>query len=172
MLKQIELPLLDGLDMAHEEDRIIVNLTHHEGIGAPDLAVSVGDAEIVVDYGLSHAHSGKRAEDRPLDDAYDFIYSALQGGVKVEVWDRPDATIERTRTCILIEDRGWEPYTAEAPRPAPSFDDLRPTRGCYLCRRAVDAGESGRLDGSSRLEVVLIGHDQEQLLSFRRATIS
>jgi hypothetical protein len=122
MLRDLKLPLLGGVNLANEEGRIVVNLTH-EIDGGPDLAVSVGDDDVVVGYGLSHAHFGGDGEKKPVDDAYDFIFSALQGRVKIDVWEKADGTIDRTRTSIMVEDGGWESYTADAPSPSPSFDE-------------------------------------------------
>jgi hypothetical protein len=122
MLRDLNLPLLGGVNLANEEGRVVVNLTH-ESDGGPDLAVSVGDDDVVVDYGLSHAHFGGDGEKKPVDDAYDFIFSALRGRVKIEVWEKADGTIDRTRTSIMADDGAWEFYTADAPSPSPSFDE-------------------------------------------------
>jgi hypothetical protein len=122
MLGDLDIPLLGGVNLANEEGRIVVNLTH-ESDGGLDLAVSVGDDEVVVDYGLSHAHFGGDGEKKRLDDAYDFIFSALQGGVKIEVWEKPDGTIDRTRTSIMVDDGAWESYTTHAASQSPSFEE-------------------------------------------------
>jgi hypothetical protein len=121
VLRDLDLPLL-GVDLTSKDDRIVVNLTHGSD-GDPYLAVSVANDEVVVDYGLSHAHFGGDGEEKRVDEACDFIFSALQGRVKIEVWEKADGTIDRTRTSIMVEDGAWEFYTADAPSPSPSFDE-------------------------------------------------
>jgi hypothetical protein len=122
MLGRLDLPLLGGVSLASEEARVIVNLTHGTD-GHPDLGVSIGEDDVVVEYGLGHAHFGGAVEEKtPLGDANSFIFSALQGGVKIEVWEKPGGTIDRTRTSILAVDGTWDPLTTVATNPSVSFD--------------------------------------------------
>ncbi len=81
------------------------------------------DDDIVVDYGLGHVHFERRAtDDGHIEAASQFTSSALQGGIKLEVWES-QGVIDKLRTLILMEDGGWDPYSATASTQSPSFDD-------------------------------------------------
>jgi hypothetical protein len=139
MLGRLDLPLLGGVSLANEEARVIVNLTHRTD-GRPDLGVSIGEDDVVVEYGLGHAHFGGGVEKTPLGDANSFIFSALQGGVKIEVWEKPGGTIDRTRTLILAVDGAWDPLTTVATNPSVSFDTSPTyTRVLSFASRSSDA---------------------------------
>lgn len=84
-----------------------------------DLTIRVrGDVEITVDYGYGHLHfCGERGGEWALQ-ALDFIYGALQGGVRVEIWAR-DGTVGWSRALLLLENGDWSPMTAWSALPEP-----------------------------------------------------
>lgn len=122
MLSGLDLPFLDHIDIETPDGSTVVNLPHRAD-GGINLEVRVtGEGEVVIDYGLSHVHfAGGRGSDR-ADEVYNFIYSALQGGVMVEVWSVGDR-IDRSRTLILAEGGGWNTYSTTASTPSVTFDD-------------------------------------------------
>ena len=138
MLRSLDLPLLDGIDVETPEGSTVIHLTHREE-GGIDLEVQVAaDDEVVVDYGLGHVHF---PEGRGLNGLFDFIYAALQGGVMVEVWKVGDST-DRSRTSILAKGGGWRPYSATAPTEPATFD------GEPSDRRLLGFTEKGKGPGS------------------------
>jgi hypothetical protein len=119
MLRKVDLPLLEEVDLETPEGGIVVNLTHREEDGI-DLEVRVAaDDEVVVDYALGHAHFPGGHD---LDGLLDFIYAALQGGVMVEVWNS-GGSIDRSRTSILMQEGGWRTYSTTASTESATFDD-------------------------------------------------
>lgn len=122
MLRKVDLSLLEEIDLKTPDGSTVVNLSHQEEDGI-DLEVRVAaDDEVVVDYGLGHVHfPGGRGLDG-LDELFDFIYAALQGGVMVEVW-RVGGSIDRSRTSILAQGGGWRTYSTTASTEPATFDD-------------------------------------------------
>jgi len=141
MLRSLDLPLLDEIDLETPEDSTVVHLSHQEEDGV-DLEVRVAaDDEVVVDYGPGHVHfSGGRGQEG-LDDIFDFIYAALQGGVMVEVW-KAGSSIDRVRTSILAEGGEWRTYSTTASTEPATFDD-EPTD-----RRQLGFAQKGKGPGS------------------------
>jgi hypothetical protein len=119
MLRKVDLPLLEDIDLETPDGSTVVTLSHREEDGI-DLEVCVAaDDEVVVDYGLGHVHFPGGAG---LDGLLDFIYAALQGGVMVEVWNI-DGWIDRSRTSILMQGGGWRTYSTTASTEPATFDD-------------------------------------------------
>jgi hypothetical protein len=122
MLRSLDLPLLDDIDLETPEGSIVIRMSHKEEDGT-DLEIRVADDdEVVVDYGPGHVHfTGGRSQEG-LDQVFDFIYAALQGGVMIEVWEVA-RSIDRARASILAEGGGWRTYSITASTEKATFDD-------------------------------------------------
>jgi hypothetical protein len=83
---------------------------------------SLATTKFVVDYGPGHVHFSAGDGQESLDDVFDFVYAALQGGVMVEVW-KAGGSIDRVRALILAEGGGWRIYSITASTETPTFDD-------------------------------------------------
>lgn len=124
MLARVDLPRLDGASFHLEDDDAVVALSpvderDHE------LVVAVGDATVDVDYGWAHEIFDV-SDDDGLDTLYQFLLSALQGGVKVKVF-RSWGRIRKVQTYVLMDGETWRhAYTMGMFIP-PGFRDPPPT---------------------------------------------
>lgn len=141
MLRSLDLPLLDDIDLEMPEGSVVVRMSHQEEDGI-DLEVRVADDdEVVVDYGPGHAHFPGGSGHDGRDQLFDFIYAALQGGVMVEVWNAA-GSIDRVRASILAEGGGWRTYSITAATAQAAFDDEPDSR------RQLGFAEKGKGPGS------------------------
>lgn len=122
MLDTLETSGLDGVSIEEDDEEITVVLAH-EDESSFDFGIMVGRDHVVIDHGYGHLHFSQDSSPEWMDDAVQFIFNALQGGVKVEAWEKK-GELERSRTFIKLEGgEEWGEYSAWALEPNPSFDD-------------------------------------------------
>jgi hypothetical protein len=142
MLRGLDLPLLDHIDLETPKGSTVVHLSH-QADGGIDLEVRVApDDDVVVDYGLGHVHFAGGRGSGGAGEVFDFIYSALQGGVMVEVWT-VGGTVTRVRTLILAEGGGWDTVSTTALTSSVAFDD-EPTDRRLLGFTSTEGVSGGR----------------------------
>ncbi|HEX2052777.1 MAG TPA: hypothetical protein VHJ78_03490 [Actinomycetota bacterium] len=135
MLSSVELPELDesvGLTGQGSEE-LEVHLPHRSEAGL-DLSILVrSDAEITVDYEYGHLHFSPELGNDWIGQALEFVYGALQGGVKVEIWATGDK-LEQSRALLLLENGDWFPFPAWAatPDPDPAAEPVAVTKLSFL----------------------------------------
>lgn len=123
MLQSLTLPQLDhsvgvtgqGTDALH------IHLPHRDEAELDLTILVTSDTEITVDYEYGHLHFNREVGTDWVDQALDFLYGALQGGVKVEIWST-DGRLEHSRALILLENGDWHPFPlwSTTPTPGPS----------------------------------------------------
>ena len=123
MLEQVDTPRLGGVSLQEDEDELTVTLAHEDET-MPGLEVFVEKGQVVIDHGYGHLHFSEDKSPDWVDEALQFLYSALQGGVKVDVWEQ-DGELEKSMTFILLKGgETWGEYVGWARTPDPSFDGL------------------------------------------------
>jgi hypothetical protein len=104
MTQQFELPFLEGISVVRDEG--VEFILHHGDDEAVDLSITVAEKDLIVDYLFGHAHFHEDDGEDWLDEALSFVASALQGGVKVELWETHDEPVA-SRTWVLADDGDW-----------------------------------------------------------------
>lgn len=121
MLRSVDLPQLDesvGLTGQGDEE-MEISLPHRLD-DELDLSVIVrGDELITMDYGYGHVHFGPGAGTDWIGEALEFLFGALQGGVKVEIWATGDK-LEQSRALLLLENGDWLPCSLWSATPDPA----------------------------------------------------
>lgn len=123
MLQHLTLPLLDqsvGLT-GQGTDELHINLPHREDTELDLTILVTSDDEVTIDYEYGHLHFNAAMGSDWVGQALEFIYGALQGGVKVEIWTT-GSRLEHSRALILLENGDWHPFPlwSAAPEPEPS----------------------------------------------------
>lgn len=123
MLSTLDLPRLDGTSFEVNDgvEVVLSPLDDHDH----DLVIAIGDDTVDVDYGWAH-ETFDVADDDGLDWALQFILSALQGGVKVEVF-RSWGRVRKVRTHVLMEGENWQHAFTMGMFIPPGFRDPQPT---------------------------------------------
>ena len=124
MLRQLDLPRLDeGLGVTGQGTDVLEVYLPHRDEQAPDLAITVTrDQEITFDYQYGHVHFGPGLGADWVREALEFLYGALQGGVKVQVWAAEDKLLQ-SRALILLENGEWHPFALWSTTPEPLTDE-------------------------------------------------
>lgn len=126
MLRSLPLPGLgEGIGLTGQgTDELEIHLPHREPAELDVTILVRMDEEITVDYEYGHLHFLQREGEEWVDEALEFIYSSLQGGIRVEIWAVGDK-LSHSRASILLENGEWfafpmwsaslSPPAAEAP---------------------------------------------------------
>ncbi|HEX2178566.1 MAG TPA: hypothetical protein VHL54_03460 [Actinomycetota bacterium] len=120
MFRQLSLPRLDeGIGLTGQgRDVLEIHFPHREETEL-DLTIQVRvDEEITVDYEYGHVHFNPGVGEDWVSQALDFVYGALQGGVKVEIWATGDK-LEKSRASILLDNGEWYPLALWSATPDP-----------------------------------------------------
>lgn len=128
MLRHLSLPQLDqGIGLTGQGSEILeIHLPHREPSELDVTILVQQDDEITVDYEYGHVHFNSAAGADWNNQALEFIYGALQGGVKVEMWASGDK-LEHSRALILLENGDWHSFAmwsatpGSVPEEAPSI---------------------------------------------------
>lgn len=122
MLERVEAPSLEGVSIEEDAEELTVVLAH-EDESSYDFGILIGKDQVVIDHGYGHLLYSEEKSSDWMEEVLQFIFNALQGGVKVEAWEQ-DGELERSRTFIMLEGtEAWAEYSAWAVAPNPSFDD-------------------------------------------------
>ncbi|CAN5848793.1 hypothetical protein BH23ACT12_BH23ACT12_22390 [soil metagenome] len=111
MLRHLTLPRLDeGIGLTVQGTGALeVHLPHRDSLEL-DLTILVRqEEEITIDYEYGHVHFNASVGADWVDQALEFLYSALQAGVKVEIWATGDK-LQQSRALILLENGDWHPF--------------------------------------------------------------
>jgi len=111
MLQRLSLPDLDesiGLT-GQGSDELEIHLPHRSPTELDVTVLVCGDEEITIDYEYGHVHFTPKKGTDWISQSLDFLYGALQGGVRVQMW--ADAgRLTHSRALILLDNGGWQPY--------------------------------------------------------------
>ncbi|MGQ0679413.1 MAG: hypothetical protein ACT4OM_07140 [Actinomycetota bacterium] len=122
MLEQVDATALDGISLQEEGPELTIGLNHVDD-AIPELEVIVGVDHIVVDHGFGHLHFSAGKQQDYLEEAMEFLFGALQGGVRVDAW-MVEGELVKSMTYALLEGGSeWTEYSAWASEPDPSFDE-------------------------------------------------
>lgn len=111
MLRQLTLPQLDqGIGLTGQGSEVLeVHLPHRDPLEL-DLTILIRqEEEITIDYEYGHVHFNSAAGADWVSQALEFVYGALQAGVKVEIWVAGDK-LQQSRALILLENGDWHPF--------------------------------------------------------------
>ena len=111
MLRHLPLSQLDqGIGLTGQGSQVLeVHLPHRDPLEL-DLTILVRqDEEITIDYEYGHVHFNSAAGTDWVSQALEFVYGALQAGVKVEIWAAGDK-LQQSRALILLENGDWHPF--------------------------------------------------------------
>ncbi|HEX2148810.1 MAG TPA: hypothetical protein VHI31_01350 [Actinomycetota bacterium] len=124
MLRHLTLTQLDqGMGLTGQGSDILEVHLPHRNAGELDLTILARrDEDITIDYEYGHVHFNASVGADWISQALEFIYGALQGGVKVEIWATGDK-LERSRALILLENGDWHPFLAWSATPDPMAGD-------------------------------------------------
>ncbi|MEX0790276.1 MAG: hypothetical protein WD178_05810 [Actinomycetota bacterium] len=111
MLGHLTLPGLDqGIGLTGQGSEVLEVHLPHRDQSELDLTILVRlDEEITIDYEYGHVHFNPSAGPDWVNQALEFLYGALQAGVKVEIWAAGDR-LEQSRALILLENGDWHPF--------------------------------------------------------------
>jgi hypothetical protein len=120
MLRHLELPELDrGIGLTGQWSEMLEVHLPHRAESELDVTILVHlDEEITIDYEYGHVHFNPSVGADWIDQALEFIYGALQAGVKVEIWATGDK-LEQSRASILLENGEWHPFPLWSATPDP-----------------------------------------------------
>ena len=120
MLRHLELPLLDrGIGLTGQGSEMLEVHLPHRDESELDVTVLVHvDEEITIDYEYGHVHFNASVGADWTSQALEFLYGALQAGVKVEIWATGDK-LEQSRASILLENGDWHPFPLWSATPEP-----------------------------------------------------
>lgn len=125
MFRELSLPRLDeGIGLTGQgREELEIHVPHQDETEL-DLTIQVRmDEEITVDYEYGHVHFNPGVGEDWVSQALDFVYGALQGGVKVEIWATGDK-LEQSQASILLDNGEWYPLAlwSATPDPAPAAE--------------------------------------------------
>lgn len=108
MLRHLTLPQLDeGIGLTGQGTDVLEVHLPHRNLEELDLTILVRlDGEITVDYEYGHVHFTPALGDDWLNQALEFVYGALQGGVRVEIW-ATGTRLDQSRPLILLDSGEW-----------------------------------------------------------------
>lgn len=120
MLSSLDLPQLDdGVGLTGQgSPELEISLPHRSDEELDLVIVVRSDDEIVMDYGYGHLHFAPEAGNDWIGQALEFLYGALQGGVKIEIWATGDK-LEQSRALLLLENGDWYPLPMWSATPDP-----------------------------------------------------
>jgi hypothetical protein len=111
MLRHLPLSQLDeGIGLTGQGSQVLeVHLPHRDPLEL-DLTILVRqEEEITIDYEYGHVHFNSAAGTDWVSQALEFVFGALQAGVKVEIWAAGDK-LQQSRALILLENGDWHPF--------------------------------------------------------------
>lgn len=120
MLRHLALSQLDeGIGLTGQGSDILeIHLPHKDPLQL-DITILVSrDEEVTIDYEYGHVHFNSAVGADWVSQSLEFIYGALQGGVKVEIWADGDK-LQQSRALILLENGDWHPFPMWSATPAP-----------------------------------------------------
>jgi hypothetical protein len=109
MTQELKLPFLNGISVVRNDEDVEFIL-HHVEDEAINLSVEVTDSSVTVDYQVGHVHFYADEKVDELDHALSFIASALQGGIKIELWEDKGEPLA-SETWVLEDDGEWISYS-------------------------------------------------------------
>lgn len=124
MLRHLTLTQLDeGIGLTGQGSEILQIHLPHENPSELDVTILVHrDEEVTIDYEYGHVHFNSSVGSDWLSQALEFIFGALQGGVKVEIWADGDK-LQQSRALILLENGEWHPFPMWSATPEPVAGD-------------------------------------------------
>lgn len=124
MLRHLTLPQLDeGIGLTGQGSDILQIHLPQQNPSELDVTILVHrDEEVTVDYEYGHVHFNSSLGADWLSQALEFVFGALQGGVKVEIWADGDK-LRQSRALILLENGDWHPFPMWSATPDPVVDD-------------------------------------------------
>lgn len=127
MLNQLSLPQLDeGIGLTGQGSDVLEIHLPHRDPSELDVTILVRqDEEITIDYEFGHVHFNAAAGDDWTSQALEFMYGALQAGVKVQMWASGDQ-LEHSRALILLDNGDWHGFAMWSATPG-SAPDREPT---------------------------------------------
>ena len=124
MLGHLTLTQLDeGIGLTGQGSEILEIHLPHQNPSELDVTIVVRrDEEVTIDYEYGHVHFNSSVGADWVSQALEFIFGALQGGVKVEIWADGDK-LRQSRALILLENGDWHPFSMWSATPDPDFED-------------------------------------------------
>jgi hypothetical protein len=124
MLRHLTLSQLDeGIGLTGQGSEILEIHLPHQNSSELDVTILVRrDEEVTVDYEYGHVHFNSSVGADWVSQALEFIFGALQGGVKVEIWADGDK-LQQSRALILLENGDWHPFPMWSATPSAALGE-------------------------------------------------
>ncbi|HEU4866139.1 MAG TPA: hypothetical protein VFV09_00285, partial [Actinomycetota bacterium] len=124
MLRHLDLSQLDeGIGLTGQGSEVLEIHLPHQNPSELDVTILVRrDEEVTVDYEYGHVHFNSSVGADWVSQSLEFIFGALQGGVKVEIWADGDK-LQQSRALILLENGDWHPFPMWSANPSPALGE-------------------------------------------------